>query len=64
MANGLDAPPDFSAEARTISTFRGLLESQKLASMDPGDAKAEVSTWHGQIQDMTAKLAAQLNHSR
>ena len=64
MERGLDAPPDFAREVRTISNFRNMLETQKFFAMDPGEAKSEVSSWHGQIQDMTAKLAAQLNHSR
>ena len=40
------------------------METSKLAAMDPMEAKAAVASWHGDVQSLTSKLAAQLIYSR
>lgn len=60
----MELPPDFADEARSIAMFRQSLESQKLGRLPPAQAKASVAAWHSDVQDLTSKLAAQLNYSR
>lgn len=62
--SGMELPPDFAEEAKTISDFRRTLEAQRLGSMDPMDAKSAVARWHSDVQSLTSKLAAQLTYSR
>ena len=60
----MDAPPEFGSESRAISEFRRSMETSKLASMEPMEAKASVASWHSDVQSLTSKLAAQLTYSR